>query len=163
MHTDGADFVTVSPEEFDRVMDIWHMPNIKGPYFVWKELAKYMMENTTIGKRHILLSSSSRGSEPAWSPYGISKWSLNGMTRGLAQILFPYGIVVNSIAPGLTDTELIGVKQGDIIYSSENKEGRLIMPDEVASIAKMLVSPTGDMIAGEVIHLSGGRGVFDIR
>ena len=52
-------------------------------------------------KGHILLISSSRGSEPAWSPYGISKWGINGMTKGLAEILTPVGTIVNAIAPGI--------------------------------------------------------------
>lgn len=112
---------------------------------------------------HILLVSSSRGAEPAWSPYGISKWSLNGLTKGLAQILLPYGIIVNAIAPGSTATELIGVKSGDSIESEENGLGRLVMPVEVANVAKLLVSGAGDMIVGETIHISGGRGLFDIR
>lgn len=160
VHTENVDFFTVSPEEYDRVMNI----NIKGLYFVCREFASYMIKNQTGSeKRHILFLSSSRGSEPAWSPYGISKWALNGLIRGLAQILLPYGIVVNGIAPGSTATEMIGIRVGDSINFSENREGRLIMPDEVANIAKILVSPAGDMIVGDIIHISGGRGVFDIR
>lgn len=160
VHTENVDFFTVSPKEYDRVMDI----NIKGLYFACREFAAYMIKNS-IGteKRHILLISSSRGSEPAWSPYGISKWALNGLTMGLARILLPYGIVVNGIAPGSTATEMIGIRGGDSIYSTENIEGRLVMPDEVANIAKVLVSSAGDMIVGETIHISGGRGIFDIR
>ena len=123
-----------------------------------------MMQNQIgVEKSHILIISSSRGSEPAWSPYGISKWALNGLIRGLAQMLLPYGIIVNGISPGATATELIGIKEDDSIYSTENGEGRLIMPDEIANVAKLLVGPAGDMIVGETIHVSGGRGVFDIR
>lgn len=111
----------------------------------------------------MLLVSSSRGSEPAWSPYGVSKWALNGLTKGLAQMLLPHGIVINTIAPGSTATELIGIKEGDNLYSNENVAHRLITPDEVAQIAKVMVSDTANMIAGEVIHVSAGRGCFDIR
>ena len=35
--------------------------------------------------------------------------------------------------------------------------------DEIATYAKLLVSDAGDMLAGETIHISGGRGVWDIR
>lgn len=111
----------------------------------------------------MLLVSSSRGSEPAWSPYGVSKWTLNGLTKGLAQMLLPHGIVINTIAPGSTATELIGIKKGDNLYSNENAAHRLITPDEVAQIAKIMVSDTVNMIAGEVIHVSARRGCFDIR
>lgn len=160
VHTERVDFFTMTSEEYDRVMNI----NIRGAYFVCKEFAEYMMKHRQGAvKNHILLVSSSRGSEPAWSPYGISKWAMKGLTQGLAQILLPRGIIVNAIAPGSTATELIGVKEGDSIYSMENGVGRLIVPDEVANVAKLLVSSAGDMIVGETIHVSGGRGVCDIR
>ena len=157
VHTENVDFYKMSSAEYDRVMNI----NIKGPYFICQAFGRYMMENKIKG--HILMVSSSRGSEPAWSPYGISKWALNGMTKGLAQMLYPYGIIVNGIAPGSTATELIGVKEGDSIYTTENRVNRLIMPDEVANFAKLLVSDSGNMVIGETIHISGGRGIFDIR
>lgn len=159
VHTEKVDFFSMTPSEFDRVMGV----NIRSTYFICQKFAEQMILHRSEGKKHILLISSSRGSEPAWSPYGISKWSLNGFTKGLAQILLPYGIVVNAIAPGTTATELIGIKPGDDIASEENKIGRLIMPDEVANIAKLLVSSAGDMIVGETIHVSGGRGIIDIR
>lgn len=157
VHTENVDFFTMTPSEYDRVMSV----NIRSPYFICQKFAEQMIAKRTGG--HILLVSSSRGSEPAWSPYGISKWSLNGFTKGLAQVLLPYGIVVNAVAPGSTATELIGIKVGDNIASEENGLGRLAMPDEIANVARLLVSGAGDMIVGETVHVSGGRGVFDIR
>lgn len=157
VHTDHVDFFTITPQEYDRIMNI----NIKGPYFLCQEFGRYMKEKKING--HMLLVSSSRGSEPAWSPYGISKWTLNGLIKGLAQMLLPYGVIVNGISPGSTATELIGVKKGDSIYTTENRVNRLIMPDEVANLAKLLVSNAGDMIIGETILISGGRGTIDIR
>lgn len=41
--------------------------------------------------------------------------------------------------------------------------GRMVMPDEIATYAKMLVSDLGNMVVGETIYISGGRGKFDIR
>ncbi|MCI5495002.1 MAG: SDR family oxidoreductase [Roseburia sp.] len=157
VHTENVDFWTMNQEEFDRVMDI----NLKGVFFACQTVGKYMIDNNIKGS--ILLISSSRGSEPAWSPYGISKWGLKGLTEGLGQIFIPYGINVNSIAPGATATGLIGIKEGDSITSGENGMNRLVMPDEVATLAKLLVSDAGKMIDGEVVHIAAGRGTFDIR
>ena len=157
VHSENANLWTMTPDEYDRVMSI----NLKGVYFACVEMAKYWKEKQRKG--HILLISSSRGSEPAWSPYGISKWGINGMTKGLAEILTPEGIIVNAIAPGSTATPLLGIHEGDSIYSEDNKLGRMIVPDEIATYAKLLVSDAGDMLAGETIHISGGRGVWDIR
>lgn len=157
VHTEKVDFWAMNPDEFDRVMEI----NLKGVFFACQSVGKYMKDNHIKGS--ILLVSSSRGSEPAFSPYGISKWGLKGLTEGLGKMLIPYGINVNAIAPGSTATQLLGVKEGDSITSNENGMNRLIMPDEVATLAKLLVSDAGKMIDSETIHISAGRGIFDIR
>ena len=157
MHTENVDFWSMTPEEYDRVMDI----NLKGVFFACQSVGKYMRGGKIKGS--ILIVSSSRGSEPAWSPYGISKWGLKGLVEGLGKMLIPYGINVNAIAPGSTATGLIGIKEGDSITSEENGMNRLIMPDEVATLAKLLVSDAGKMIDGEVVHIAAGRGTFDIR
>lgn len=157
VHTENVDFWKMTETEFDRVMDI----NLKGVYFFCKAVAKYFVHNKIKGK--ILLMSSSRGSEPAWSPYGISKWGINGMTEGLAKILSSYGITVNTIAPGTTATPLVNYKEGESIYSEENAFGRMVTVEEVGNLAAFLLSNSGNMMSGEVVHISGGRGVFDVR
>lgn len=78
-------------------------------------------------------------------------------------MLLPYGIIVNGIASSFTATELIGIREGDHLYTAENDLERLVLPEEVAKYAKLLVSNLGNMLAGETIRISGGRGVFDIR
>ena len=157
VHTENVSFWSMYPDEFERVIDI----NLKGTFFACQSVGKYMKNNRIKGS--ILLVSSSRGSEPAWSPYGISKWGLKGLTEGLGKILVSYGINVNAIAPGSTATGLIGIREGDSITSNDNEMNRLIMPDEVATLAKLLVGGAGKMITGEVVHISAGRGTFDIR
>ncbi len=157
VHTEGVNFWTMTPEEYDRVMSI----NLRGAFFLARSVAQHMIDSNTKG--HILFVNSSRGFEPAWSPYGLSKWGLKGFTQGLAQTLLPYGIVVNGIAPGSTATPLIGVNEGDAISSNENGAGRLATPTEIAEWAKMLVGPSGDLVIGETVLVSGGRGGIDVR
>lgn len=156
-HTENVDFWTVSEKEYDRVLDI----NLKGCYFASRAIATYMKNNGIKG--HILNVSSSTGGEPSWSPYRISKRALEGMTLGMAQIMQPYGIVVNGIAPGEVATGLINWKEGDSIDTEHNHFGRMAMPEEVANLALFLVSDMGNMITGQMIYMSGGRGVYDIR
>ena len=157
VHTENVNTWTMTPDEFERVVKI----NLEGAYFLSISAAKYMRENGIHG--HILLISSTRGLEPAWSPYGISKWGVNGMVQGLAQQLAMDGITVNAIAPGSTATSLLHYQEGQSIASYENQRGRLVMPDEVANLVKLLVSDCGNMITGEVISVGAGRGTFDIR
>lgn len=156
-HTENVDFWTVSETEYDRVLDI----NLKGCYFVSQAIATYMKDNGIKG--HILNISSSTGGEPSWSPYRISKRALEGMTLGMAQIMQPYGIVVNGIAPGEVATGLINWHEGDSIDTEHNRFGRMAMPEEVANLALFMVSDMGNMITGQMIYMSGGRGVYDLR
>ena len=157
VHTEDVDFWTMTPDEYNRVMNI----NLTGVFFLCQTAAKYMCSKGIPGR--ILLVSSSRGSEPAWTPYGISKWGLNGFTKGLADILITKGITVNAIAPGSTATALIGANEHGNLKTSDNGKGRLATPDEIAFWAKMLVCDASDMITGEVLHVSAGRGTSDIR
>lgn len=150
-------FMEVEEKDYDSIMDI----NLKGTYFVTQNVAKHMVANKIHG--HILNISSSTALEPAWSPYRLSKWGIKGMTLGFAQQLQPYGIIVNAIAPGSTATKLLGFKDGDSIYSGDNENHRLTLPSEIAEYAKLMVSSLGDMIVGDTLYISGGRGTIDRR
>lgn len=150
-------YFDVNEEEFDSILTV----NLKATYFVTQLTVKYMVENKIKG--HGLNISSSVANEPAWSPYRLSKWGIKGLTLGVAQQMLPYGITVNAIAPGSTATSLLGVSEGDSIYTEDNEVGRYAMPDEIATYAKLLVSDAGNMIVGDTIYISGGRGVVSIR
>ena len=45
----------------------------------------------------------------------------------------------------------------------DNSECRMIMPEEVGNLTNLLLSDAGNMINGEIIHISSGRGIYDIR
>lgn len=152
-----TDYFNTTQEEFDNIMQV----NLKGTYFISQKIAEYFVKNKVKG--HILNISSSTGGEPGWSAYRLSKHAIENLTLGLAQKLSVYGIVVNCIAPGSTATNLLSYKDGDSIATTDNVIGRMVMPDEIASYAKILVSDLGNMVLGETIYISGGRGKFDIR
>ena len=150
-------FFDTKEETFDRIMDI----NVKGTFFLSKFVAKHMIDNKIKG--HILNVSSSSALRPAWSPYHISKWAIDGFTKGLADILISYGIVVNAIAPGPTATKMLNKQDGDSIYNSTNPSGRYSTPSEVASLAAFMVSPMGDMIVGDTFYITGGSGTISLH
>lgn len=161
VHTEDVSmggFLDFSVEEYGRILDI----NLRGVYFMVQSVAKRMISDK-VSNGHILIVSSSAGNEPAWSPYRVSKWGLKGITEGMASALVPHGIVVNAIAPGSTATPLLGVEKGDSISAEDNRLGRFAMPEEIAEFAVMLASPMGDMVVGDTLYVSGGRGVCDIR
>lgn len=161
VHTEDVSmggFLDFTVEEYDRILDI----NLRGVYFMVQSVAQRMISDK-VSNGHILIVSSSAGNEPAWSPYRVSKWGLKGITEGMASALVPHGIVVNAIAPGSTATPLLGIEEGDSISAEDNGLGRFAMPEEIAEFAVMLASPMGDMVVGDTLYVSGGRGVCDIR
>lgn len=149
-----SSFGFVTEEEYDNVMNV----NLKGVFFVCQHMSKYMIERNIKG--HILNVSSASGIRPAWTPYEISKWGLNGFTKGLADYCIAHGIVVNAIAPGPVATDMLGKKEGDSIYNASSPSGRYAMPSEIANLAAFMVSDMGDLIIGDTYHITGGGGTI---
>lgn len=149
----GGDISNTSIEEFDQVVDT----NLRGAFFLSREVAHYMVDNGIHG--NILNIASSSSLRPAASAYTLSKWGLRGMTLGLAKTLSPYGIVVNGIAPGPTATPMLKKDTSDIAFEG-NPAGRYAMPEEIANMAVMLTSSIGRMIIGDIVYMTGGAGLI---
>lgn len=151
VHSSNPNFYEMSSEEFDRVINI----NLKANYFFARQFAKHLINNKIKG--NILFVSSIRGIEPTLTPYGISKWGLNGFVKGLALELIKHGIVVNSIAPGPTATKLLEINSNsDTIYTNDNLSNRMVLPEEIAEIAYLLISNCGRMMVGNIVEVTGG-------
>ena len=150
-------FWDIDEKEYDDIMNT----NTRGMFFVSQLVSKYMVDNHIHG--HILNISSSSGARPAWTPYEMSKWAVNGFTRGLADTLIQYGVVVNAIAPGPTVTPMINKNNEDNLYSERSLAKRFIMPEEIANLAIFLVSDAGNMIVGDTVYCSGGSGIITLH
>lgn len=148
------DFMAPNEVEFDKVMSI----NVKGMYFVSNAVARHMMDNNIKG--HILNISSSSALRPAYTPYQISKWAVNGITRGLADYLLPHGIIVSGLAPGPTATDMIKKDGDDNLYYENQPSRRYMTAQEVANLAIFMVSQNGDMIVGDTFYITGGSGII---
>ena len=152
-----SDFLNTDEAEYDSIMDV----NAKGTFFLTQATAKDMISKKIKG--HILNISSSSALRPAWGPYHMSKWAVRGFTIGAADVLLPYGIVVNAIGPGPTATKMLEKEEGDSIYSSTNPSGRYATPEEIASLALFMVSGAGDMIVGDTYYMTGGSGITSLH
>ena len=144
-------FLKESVEEFDKVMNI----NVKATYFISQAVAKQMIEKGIKG--HILNVSSSSALRPASTPYQISKWAVNGITKGLADVLLPYGIIVNAIAPGPTATSMVKDVNNKNLYFESH---RYATPEEIANLAIFMLSDMGNMIVGDTYYITGGSGTI---
>lgn len=152
-----SDFFNMTEAEYDAIMDV----NAKGTFFMGKAVGEFMIEKKTKG--HILNVTSSSALRPAWGPYQMSKWAVRGFTLGLADILIPYGIIVNAIAPGPTATPMLKKAEGDSIWEGSFPAGRYTMPQEIAQLAVFMVSGLGDMIVGDTFYMTGGSGTITLH
>ena len=150
-------FLNIGEDEYDRVMDI----NLKGTYFISQAVAQFMIERKIKG--HILNIASSSANRPAWTPYQLSKWGIKGFTLGLADILLPYGIIVNCLAPGPVATPMLGKKEGDSIYEESYPAKRYAMPNEIAQLAVFMCSEQGNLIVGDTFFMTGGSGLISLH
>lgn len=91
-------------------------------------------------------------------PYVSSKHGLNGVTKTLALELGQYNILVNSVCPGYTNTDLVKKNHPKKIAElvKDIPLGRLAEPEEIANLVSFLVSPKNSYITGSVIVIDGG-------
>lgn len=131
-------------EEWDFVLDI----NLRGVYFICRAAGQLLAEQ---GSGAIVNIASDYGFRAAPIPYGISKWGVVGLTRGLGKEFGPRGVRINAIAPGPVATEMIGWHPGDPLENERLPLRRLTRPEEIASIAAFLASDEASAVVGECI------------
>lgn len=91
--------------------------------------------------------------------YATSKAGVTGFTKSVAEALAEYNIRVNAIAPGLIETEILdGVEQSTLnSLVAATPLGRIGTPDDVAEIARFLLSEESRFMTGQTLVVSGGR------
>ena len=88
--------------------------------------------------------------------YGASKATLEALTRSIALEVAQYGITVNCVAPGSTQTGWIDEKFEKVVVPLIPM-GELISPEDIAETILFLSSQQARMITGQVIKVSGGK------
>ena len=155
------------PSILDLTEDIWDMildVNLRGVFLCTQAVAKHMVKRK-YGKIINISSTTARGAiEPGQAAYAASKFGVVGFTKASAREFGPYGINVNSIAPGRIMSATVRanrtpeqLKQFIEVGEKTSLLGRLGTPEDVAHLALFLASDDASFINAEVIGCNGGR------
>jgi enoyl-[acyl-carrier protein] reductase III len=109
---------------------------------------------------------SSRGGRMVVKNYaavGAGKALAECLVRYLATELAPLGVRVNTVAPGMVDTDALhavfGAETAQLLEhaAKSNPSGRAIRHDDYCNLIEYLASPAAEMIQGQVIFVNGGH------
>jgi len=145
----GTTLSEMTEDEWDNVMDI----NLKGPFFLSKEILKMMVRNRSGKIINIASMAAKRGGTTSGVPYGTSKAGIIAVTKYCAKFAAPYGINVNAVIPGFVNTG-INPRIKEMIKDIPLK--RIADPEEIAKVVLFLASDSSNYITGEMIDVNGG-------
>ena len=147
-------FEQITPEEFRRVLDV----NLNGVFLCTQEAVRYMKPRGW-GRIVNLSSLAGRyGGRFSGTHYASSKAGILGMTMSLGKALGPYGITVNSVAPGRIDTELTRVLPEETKKQilAQIPLGRFGTAEDCGNVIAFLASEPGGYVTGTNVDIMGG-------
>lgn len=161
--TSHGPVISITEQDWDRLMDV----NLLGTVYCAQAAARHMMR-----QRHgrIINVASIAGAVPRLyeAAYGVSKAGVRMFTKCLALELARYGITVNAMAPGPTDTPMLQVAAGADPQMRERMIagmperfrlgvplGKLGQPEDVASAILYLASEEAHHVTGVIFNVDG--------
>jgi NAD(P)-dependent dehydrogenase (short-subunit alcohol dehydrogenase family) len=141
-------------EEWDRIVNV----NMKGTFLCSRAVIPIMRRQ---GRGHIVNIASiaaRNGGTMAGIPYVASKGGVLAMTKKLGKELGQYGIVVNGLNPGTSQTEMTTSWPPAIIEGiiKNTPLGRLVRPEDIADVVAFLASDAARFVHGETVEVNGG-------
>ena len=146
-----------SAQDFDRLIGV----NLRGTFLVGREALRLMVREGRGRVINVASELAYLGRENC-SVYCASKGGVLSLTRSWAREFAP-GILVNAIAPGPTDTPMLGAEftsPETLAKESQNPLRRIGRPEEIASAAVFLAGPGATFMTGQCVSPNGGAVMF---
>ncbi|MGW2790335.1 SDR family oxidoreductase [Streptomyces sp. NPDC001251] len=148
-------FGEVPEEAYDRFFAV----NAKAPFFV----TQLGLTRLRDGGRVVNISSglARAAMMPETLTYAMTKGALDVLTRNLSKLLGPRGITVNSVAPGVIDTDINAgwLRDNDDAWAAMaamSPLGRVGEASDIADVVGFLASSDGRWITGQWLDATGG-------
>ena len=153
VHALAGQLGSVTPDNFDRTI----ATNLRAPFFIAQAAAERMGE----GGRIVFVGAvASRHAYPYDPVYAATKGALASLTLALAKELGPRGITVNTVVPGVTDTEMLDAHRTNTEVMNwmigETSLARIGTPEDVADVIAAIAGPDGRWITGQCVDATGG-------
>lgn len=146
---------TVTEDDYDFIMNT----NLKGAFLMSQEVGRHMIERKS-GSQINVESLNTWMPLKGVLPYAMSKFGMQGMTRGLALEWGRHAVRVNSLAPGFIVTDLTSKLWSDPTMQAWNEAnaplGRLGQPEDMVGTAVFLASKASAFMTGQTLYVDGG-------
>lgn len=151
-------FLELTDEQWEKVVST----NLTGPFLVGQAAARQMVKQGG-GKIINVTSEVAERALPNLSHYCASKGGLRQLTKAMAIELAPYGISVNAVAPGTTETDInrdrLALPEERKLRLTRVPIGRFNQPENVAAAVVFLASSGSDTMVGATVAVDGGSTV----
>lgn len=153
-------FLELSEDEWRRVL----RTNLDGYFLVGQAVARRMVADERGGCIVNVTSVAQAAVAPNMTHYTVSKAGAYMLTRQMAYELAPYGIRVNALAPGLTETDLNRADLAEPQFRQQRLSriplGFIAEPDDHVGALLYLVSDAARYVTGECITVDGGNSML---
>ncbi|MFK4788365.1 SDR family NAD(P)-dependent oxidoreductase [Microbacterium sp. ZW T5_56] len=136
--------------------------DLDAPFLLSQRVAEHMIHDGIAGRIIMISSKNGLQAEPGLAHYNAAKGGLELLARSLAVELGPHGITVNTVCPGMVETNLGGEFPLDwdafVAYYREHipLRGRFADPAEMVGPVLFLASEAGSYVTGHALVVDGG-------